>query len=239
MPAPLGLVLGLVLLGLVLVPPAPVLPEVLEPLEVPPALELPSSCRQRSFSAPVRASQRAMPVLEAPLEVEGEVLDVLGEVAEGVDDELEPADGLELEPLEVCANDAADIVNSAAAVAVTRIFNVMGFSLVRWKKQGCVDRGASPMPSAWCQCGALPPAPAAPPVAPAPELAPVDADPDDDSPAATSRASSRQRPRAEPRSALHAAASSGLRIGRVSSARGAGPAGRTVGEPLSSRLPGP
>ena len=111
--------------------PAPLVPEVLEPLEVPPTLEveLPSSCRQRSFSGPVSVSQRAAPVV-ALLEVEGEVLDVLGVVADGVLLELEPADGLVPEPAEVCPNDAADIANSAAAVAVARIFNVMGLSPV-------------------------------------------------------------------------------------------------------------
>ncbi len=127
--------LGLVVLVL---PPTPVLPEVLDPLEVLPALDdaEPSSCRHFSFSAPVSESHRAEPVV-ALLEVDGE-LDVLGEVADGVDEELEPADGLELELLEVCANDAADIANSAAAVAVTRIFNVMGFSCVRVKEnEGC------------------------------------------------------------------------------------------------------
>jgi len=106
-------------------PPAPVLPEVPVLLEVPPALDegKPSSFRHFSFSAPVSVSQRAEP-LAALLLVDGEVLEVLG-VADGLDEELEPADGVELEPLEVCPNDAADIANSAAAVAVTRIFNVM------------------------------------------------------------------------------------------------------------------
>jgi len=109
--------------------PEPTLPGVLDELpEVLPALEeLPASFRHFSFSRPVSVSQRAVLVLEAPLEVEGEAL---GVVAEGMLDELEPAAGLELEPLEVCANDAADIANSAAAVAVTRSFNVMGFSPV-------------------------------------------------------------------------------------------------------------
>lgn len=119
-------------------PPTPVLPEVLAPLEVPPAPEGEdaASFRHCSFSRPVSVSQRA--VLVALLLVEGEVLlEVLGVlgVAEGVDEELEPADGLELEPLEVCPNDAADIANSAAAVAVTRIFNVMGFSCMRVEKR--------------------------------------------------------------------------------------------------------
>lgn len=125
-------------------PPAPVAPEVLEPLEVLPALEgdAPSSFRHFSFSAPVSASQRADPeaallLVEGELLlVEGELLEVLGVVAEGLLDELEPADGLELEPLEDWPNDAADMANSAAAVAVTRIFNVMvGFSCVRVKEK--------------------------------------------------------------------------------------------------------
>jgi hypothetical protein len=122
----------LVLAPPVLVPAPLVLPEVLEPDAVPPALDegRPSSFRHFSFSAPVSVSQRAEAVV-ALLLVEGEVLGV----AEGVDEELEPADGLELEPLEVCPNDAADIANSAAAVAVTRIFNVMSFSCVRVEKR--------------------------------------------------------------------------------------------------------
>jgi len=73
-----------------------------------------------------------------------------------------------------------------------------------------------------------------------PAAAPAEAGPADASPLATSRTSSRQRPRAAPRSLSQALASSGLRAALASSAeRGGGPAGRSGGDPIRRRLPGP
>jgi hypothetical protein len=110
--------------------PLPVVPLDV-PLDVPPApLERPCSCRQRSFSAPISASQRDTPVL-AP--VEEEPLTPLDD--EPVLLPLEPTDGVvALLPLprlpdpvllpEVCAN-APDMAKSAAAVAETMSFSFM------------------------------------------------------------------------------------------------------------------
>jgi hypothetical protein len=109
--------------------PSEPLPVVL--LEVPPApLERPCSCRQRSFSAPISASQRDTPVL-AP--VEEEPLAPLDE--DPVLLPLEPTDGVvallplprlpePVLPPEVCAN-APDMAKSAAAVAETMSFSFM------------------------------------------------------------------------------------------------------------------
>lgn len=134
--------LGVEPMPLPLLDPEPRLPDapVLESVEVPPAplVVTPSSLRQRSFSRPVIALQRAEPAL-APVDEEPPI---------ALDEEpvlplpLEPTEGVLRLPLpvapvlpevlpvvlpEVCAN--ADIANSAAAVAETRSFRFMGMLL--------------------------------------------------------------------------------------------------------------
>jgi hypothetical protein len=103
-------------------------------VEVPPApLESPCCCRQRSFSRPSNASQRAGPEVVAP--VDGEMLLPLVPT-EGVPTEgVEGVDGVDVllpvprppepeVPPEVCAK-AAVVAKSAAAVAETMSFSFM------------------------------------------------------------------------------------------------------------------
>ena len=186
--------------------------EALEPLEDEEPLAVPCSCRQRSFSVPVRLSHWVLP---APTEGEVVLLELplaLGEVV------------LPLVDDESAAMATAEAANSAVTAAVESTFNIVA-SPLRVREEAAVQVTQLP-----CLQRGLPGDPCPVAVdAPAPEPMPVLSGPELRADSALSCASFKQRCFASPRSDSHCLAST---------RRGGGFGPGTPGPALIS-LPGP